>query len=112
MFDDVATMTSMVLFYRNTWERRSECSAVAELWREATAQLYSSDTESAKQILKRAGEELRKAKDEGVDPNQIVQECRAGTACGGEEAQYRFQAPILLGVICTRWVRRPHLSSK
>jgi CHAT domain-containing protein len=60
MFDDVATMSLTVLFYRNMWERRSEGLAVAELWREATAQFYSLDMKSAKQILKRVGKERGK----------------------------------------------------
>jgi hypothetical protein len=73
MVDDVATMILMVLFYKNMWERRSEGLAVAERWEKAIVEFHHLDTESAKQILKQVGKELRKAKDEGANPNQIVQ---------------------------------------
>lgn len=73
MVDDVATMILMVLFYRNMWERRSEGLTVAELWVKTTVEFYDLGTESAKHILKQVGEELRKAQDEGANPNQIVQ---------------------------------------
>jgi hypothetical protein len=101
-FDDVATINLMVLFYRNMWERWLEGLAVAELWREATAQFYTLDTESAKQILKWVGEELRKAKDERVDPSQIVQSVEQEPLTAEKRLNIDFKTPILLGVICTR----------
>jgi CHAT domain-containing protein len=112
MFDDVAMMNLMVLFYRNMWERRSEGLAVAELWREAMAQFYKLDTESAKQILKRLGEELRKAKDEGVDPNQIVQNVEQELLAAEKRLNIDFNHPFYWASSVLVWVRRPHLSSK
>ena len=104
MFDEVATMTLTVLFYRNMWERRSEGLAVAEMWREATAQFYSLDTESAKQILKRVGEALRKAKDEGVDPNQIVQNVEQELLAAEKRLNIDFKSAGRLGQLAVRSV--------
>src|SRR5947199_10274553 len=43
----------------------------------STVEVYNLDRESAKRILKQVVEELRKAKDEGVNPTQIVQNVRS-----------------------------------
>lgn len=61
---------------------------------EATAQFYSLDTESTKQILKRVGEELRKAKDEGVDPNQIVQNVEQELLAAEKRRNIDFKHPF------------------
>jgi len=94
MFDDVTTMNLMILFYRNRWERQLGGLAVAELWSEATAQFYSLDTESTEQILKRVGEELRQAKDEGVDPNQIAQNVEQELLVAEERLNIGFGHPF------------------
>jgi len=94
MVDDVATMILMVLFYRNMWERQSEGLAVAELWRKATVEFYHLDTESAKQILNQVGDELKKAKDEGANPNQIVQNVEQELLTAKKRLNIDFKHPF------------------
>jgi CHAT domain-containing protein len=94
MVDDVATMILMVLFYKNMRERRSEGLAVAELWEKAIVEFYHLDTENTKQILKQVGEELRKAKDEGADPNQIVQNVEQELLTAEERLNINFKHPF------------------
>jgi CHAT domain-containing protein len=52
------------------------------------------DTESTKQILKRVGEELRKAKDEGVDPNWMVQNVEQELLAAEKRLNIDFEHPF------------------
>lgn len=57
-------------------------------------ELYHLDTESAKQILKQVGEELRKAKNEEANPNQIVQNVEQELLTAEKRLNINFKHPF------------------